>query len=95
MKSLRSIAFNAKLPNEKLFMHLILNGYWEPLEFELPPAEGGWRRWIDTSLASPADIVDWKATPPVSGTSYRVRWGTLGGQCLSLMARDQNCLDYG
>ncbi len=69
----RSIAFSAELRKEKLFMHLIMNGYWEPLEFELPPAAAGtsWRRWIDTSLPSPQDIVDWKSSTPISGNSYR------------------------
>ena len=67
-----SIAFGAELKKDKLRFHLILNGYWEPLEFELPPTEGSpWRRWIDTSLPSPQDIVEWKAAPPVSGNAYR------------------------
>jgi len=68
----RSIAFGAELRKEKLVMHLIMNGYWEPLEFELPPvsAETPWRRWIDTSLPSPQDIVDWKSATPISGNSY-------------------------
>ncbi len=35
------IAFEAELRKEKLAFHLILNGYWEPLEFELPPAPRG------------------------------------------------------
>lgn len=71
--SSHSIAFGAELRDEKLVFHLILNGYWEPLEFELPmPAEGElWRRWIDTSLASPEDIVPWESSPPISGASYR------------------------
>src|SRR5262249_13809734 len=68
-----SIAFTAELKKEKLFVHLILNGYWEPLEFELPAAPDGklWRRWIDTMLPSPQDIVEWRAAPLVSGTTYR------------------------
>ena len=48
-------------------MYLILNAYWEPLEFELPAVgDGGgepWRRWIDTSLESPQDIVPWQEAP--------------------------------
>jgi len=32
-----SVAFTAELKREKLLIHLILNGYWEPLDFELPP----------------------------------------------------------
>jgi len=66
-----SIAFGAELKNEKLVFHLILNGYWEPLEFELPPSGGPWRRWIDTALPSPQDVVEWTAAPPVHGNTYR------------------------
>jgi glycogen operon protein len=69
-----SIAFGAELKNEGFVFHLILNGYWEPLEFELPPpaGTGAWRRWIDTARPSPEDIVEWQTAPPVSGASYRV-----------------------
>jgi glycogen operon protein len=68
-----AIAFGAELKQEKRAFHLILNAYWEPLDFELPPTAGGgaWRRWIDTALASPEDIVEWQASPPVPGTTYR------------------------
>ena len=56
-------------------MYLILNAYWEPLDFELPPAgddgAGSWRRWIDTALESPEDIVPWQAAPAVSSPTYR------------------------
>jgi isoamylase len=68
-----SIAFTAEARKNKLLFHLILNAYWEPLDFELPPMERGkpWRRWIDTALDSPSDIVDWQTAPPVSGQTYR------------------------
>ena len=67
-----SIAFGAEIREEKLRFHLILNGYWEPLDFELPPIAGnGWKRWLDTSLPSPEDITDWKSATPISGTTYR------------------------
>jgi glycogen operon protein len=56
-------------------IHVILNAYWEPLDFELPvvadSAHDGWRRWIDTFLDSPRDIVDWKDAPRVGGSMYR------------------------
>jgi isoamylase len=61
-----SLALSAEIPNEKLLLFAILNAYWEPLEFELPPVNNGvdlWRRWIDTSLDSPHDIVEWQAAP--------------------------------
>ncbi|HEY7710880.1 MAG TPA: hypothetical protein VIG57_12735, partial [Candidatus Entotheonella sp.] len=53
-----------------------LNAYWEPLDFELPAVhpEGGnpWRRWIDTALDAPHDIVPWQTAPavPVPGCTY-------------------------
>jgi glycogen operon protein len=73
--SSHSVAFSVEAPKEKLLFHLILNAYWEPLEFELPPAvdrgQGSWRRWIDTSLDSPDDIVTWETAQPVGDCSYR------------------------
>jgi glycogen operon protein len=58
-----------------MLVHLILNAYWQPLDFELPrlgSASGNqWRRWIDTALHSPHDIVEWKTAPLVSGYVYR------------------------
>src|SRR5215467_7129405 len=70
-----SLAFGGELRREKVLFHVILNAYWEPLEFELPPAGtpdvGPWRRWIDTALDSPDDIVDWENTPLVSAQTYR------------------------
>jgi glycogen operon protein len=83
-----SFALAAELQQEGLCAYLILNAYWEPLEFELPPVGDGargWRRWIDTSLESPQDIVPWRAAPVLSGQTYRagprsvvVLYGTVG-----------------
>jgi isoamylase len=73
--SSHSVAFTARVPRHRVVMHAILNAYWEPLEFELlPVAHGGrnpWRRWIDTFLESPHDIVEWESAPPVVGHRYR------------------------
>jgi glycogen operon protein len=70
-----SLAFAAELIQDGILVYLILNAYWEPLEFELPAvAEDGataWRRWIDTALESPQDIVAWATAPSLSGNSYR------------------------
>jgi glycogen operon protein len=72
----RSLAFEAVLRQQGFRVYLILNAYWAPLEFELPPVgDGGaglWRRWIDTSLESPQDIDPWDTAPPVHGHSYQV-----------------------
>jgi glycogen operon protein len=69
-----SLAFSAELRREGLGVYVILNAYWEPLDFELPPVgegRGAWRRWIDTSLDSPDDIVPWQTAPPASDPTYR------------------------
>ncbi len=70
-----SLAFEAEVRQEKLRVYLILNAYWEPLDFELPPVDDSgsdpWRRWIDTSLASPEDIVPWQRAPSLGGPTYR------------------------
>ena len=69
-----SLAISAELKNEGLLLYVILNAYWDALEFELPlladPKER-WRRWIDTTLDSPQDICEWNASEPVLGQSYR------------------------
>jgi glycogen operon protein len=70
-----SIAFTVELRKENLLTHFILNAYWEPLEFELPPVHNGesdiWYRWIDTALDSPHDIVPWQTSPAIPGHTYR------------------------
>jgi glycogen operon protein len=70
-----SLALTAEVRRQKLLVHLIFNAYWEALEFELPTVENGddkrWRRWIDTALPSPHDIVEWQTAPAIPGSSYR------------------------
>jgi len=66
-----SLAFSAEIRRQNLFVYWILNAYWEPLEFELPLRDKEpLHRWIDTSLDSPQDIVDWQSASPVSGDTY-------------------------
>jgi len=70
-----SLAFGVEIEKEKLLFHMITNAFWEALEFELPAIQersgSGWRRWIDTGLDSPLDIVEWQAAANVSGDIYR------------------------
>jgi isoamylase len=74
-RSSHSVAFTARLTRERMLFHVILNAYWEPLEFDLPSVgdvgQEPWRRWIDTFLDSPHDIVDWEQVPSVRGSTYR------------------------
>jgi isoamylase len=69
-----ALAFDAEIRNEKLMFYFAFNSYWEPLEVELPYFEhwgkDPWRRFIDTSLDSPADIVEWSLAEPVPGLKY-------------------------
>jgi glycogen operon protein len=71
----RSIAFTAELEEERVLVHLILNAYWEPLEFEMRGEWDGsalrWRRWIDTAQRSPDDVVPWQDARPHEGFAYR------------------------
>ena len=55
-----SLAFELLHPQAQQHLHVMLNAYWEPLEFELPaPAAGReWRRLVDTALATPQDFSD-------------------------------------
>jgi isoamylase len=71
--SSHSLAISAE--QQDLLCYFILNAFWEPLDFELPRAgKSGttWRRWIDTGLDSPEDIVEWEAAPVVATQTYRV-----------------------
>jgi glycogen operon protein len=74
-ESSHSIAFTVEIKRERLLYHMILNAYSEPLDFELPKVdkagENPWRRWIDTALDSPRDILEWEAAEAVPGQAYR------------------------
>jgi glycogen operon protein len=70
-----SLALGVEMARESMNLHLMMNAFWEPLEFELPAAEGyGWRRWIDTALEPPNDIVPWEQARPLSSArTYKVQ----------------------
>jgi glycogen operon protein len=51
-----SVAFTLHNIAVSQVRYIAINAYWQPLEFELPPVNGNWRRLIDTSLPSPDDI---------------------------------------
>ncbi len=70
-----SLAFEAGL-KDKLLFYFMMNAYWESLDFELPfledAARNSWRRWIDTALEPPLDIVEWQNAPAMPDHTYRV-----------------------
>jgi isoamylase len=61
----------------RFLLHVMLNAYWEPLTFDLPPAapdsQQRWRRCIDTARSSPEDIRPWAEAPEVVETTYLVQ----------------------
>jgi isoamylase len=73
--SSHSLAISAEAPDKERLFYVILNAYWEALEFELPRKGGddgdSWHRWIDTTLDSPQDIVEWETAPAVPSRTYR------------------------
>ena len=71
-----SLALTVRMPDGQFVRHVMLNAYWEPLTFALPPAGDGrepWRRCIDTALESPDDIHPWENAPFVSHATYVVQ----------------------
>jgi glycogen operon protein len=55
-------------------IHIMLNMYWESLDFELPSFPGRiWLRAVDTSQAPPLDIADFGRELPIAGNAYRVQ----------------------
>jgi isoamylase len=68
-----SLAATAYLENEGGF-HLMVNAYWEPLQFSLPALPAGcgpWRRLIDTSQDAPSNFLE-QDDEPQDHTTYTV-----------------------
>jgi len=69
-----SLAFSVRGRRE--FFYIVLNAYWQELEFSLPPvptgSQTGWRRVIDTSLASPDDFCGFERAPVIQQLKYLV-----------------------
>jgi len=69
----RSLAITISNRTGRVRFHVMINTYWETLRFALPMPDGpaqGWKRWIDTSLPSPQDIVKWSQAPNLEDRSY-------------------------
>jgi glycogen operon protein len=71
-----TLAATVGLLGYPVLLHLIVNAFWQPLEFEIPAlggAHGAWRRCVDTCLDSPDDIIGWRDAPPLKQAIYRVQ----------------------
>lgn len=69
----RALAATLAGGGEDSDLHIMLNMFWEPLEFELPVVPG--RRWflaVDTAQPSPRDLPDPGFETGVLGNTYRV-----------------------
>jgi isoamylase len=54
-------------------LHVMMNMYWEPLDFQVPSAPGQqWGLAIDTFRPSPQDILEPGREQPITGDRYRV-----------------------
>jgi glycogen operon protein len=62
-----SLAFTLHNTSNGGHLHIILNAYWSPLLFDLPPLPVGetWRCILDTSLPAPEDFCQPESAPPV------------------------------
>ena len=62
-----ALAFTLRSFQSRFVLHAMLNAYWEPLEFEVPAADGtiapGWRRSVDTAAPPPHDGLPWMDAP--------------------------------
>jgi glycogen operon protein len=68
-----SLAATVRLLGYPLVLHLIVNAYWEALDFELPTLDGqaSWRRCVDTVRDPPDDIRRWSDAPTLFGSTCR------------------------
>ncbi len=70
----RTLAFSLGNVDGGDYLHVMLNSYWEPLAFELPPLNKGerWSRIVDTSLEPPDDFCERGRHKVVRGDDYVV-----------------------
>ena len=68
-----SLAATIRLIGYPLVLHLIVNAYWEALDFELPAldAQASWRRCVDTFRDPPDDVCRWPDAPTLAGPTCR------------------------
>jgi isoamylase len=70
----RVLAFTLGGFNEEADIHVMLNMYWEELEFEIPAVAGKqWYRAIDTAQNSPLDIAEPGKETLVTSNTYFVQ----------------------
>jgi glycogen operon protein len=67
----RALAFTLAGFGGEEDIHVLLNTYWEPLDFELPPLDGrGWHLAVDTAENAPLDAAEPGKEKRVANTSF-------------------------
>jgi glycogen operon protein len=71
-----SIAITVESLSANSAIHVMINAWSEPLEFELPELSKTknrkWKLWIDTNQPSPNDICEWDSGPIIRNSTYLV-----------------------
>ena len=71
-----SLAATFHFDADRVALHLMINAYWEPLTFAIPPVDekhSPWRRCVDTFSPAPDDIRGWLDAETVCGASCVVQ----------------------
>ena len=71
-----TLAATVRLLGYPFLLHMIINAYWEALQFEIPPLDRPqetWRRAVDTYLDPPDDICSWAGARAVEGSTCLVQ----------------------
>ena len=71
-----TLAASVRLLGYPLLLHIIVNAYWEALDFELPvldETQGSWRHCIDTFRDPPHDICGWTDGEGLQTSACRVQ----------------------
>ncbi len=69
-----SLAFSLRYPDANEHLHVMLNAYWQPLVFDLPPLgmHERWHRIVDTAVVPPRDFCYPDQSITVEGDGYPV-----------------------
>ncbi|MEQ8707122.1 MAG: glycogen debranching protein GlgX [Phaeodactylibacter sp.] len=69
-----TLSYTLKNNNYQYRMHVMVNTFWEHLNFQIPKPKGGklWRRIINTAAESPQDIHTFEEAPVIRGGSVYV-----------------------
>jgi glycogen operon protein len=71
-----SLAATFRFDDDGLALHLMINAYWEPLAFAIPPLDEKylpWRRCMDTYRTAPEDIRGWLDAEAVHEATFIVQ----------------------